>query len=343
MFERQRFTARIRVEDKKIAQIIIARLDGKNINKKFNYYQSLVKKGIGGFIIFGGKLKEVSRAIKRLQNYTEIPLFIASDLEQGLGQHVEGGTLFPPAMAIGQAINQKNRNDIALLRKSISIIAQETKAAGINTIFAPVLDVNTNIKNPVIGDRSFSHNPSRVAQLGTALICGLQENGIIACGKHFPGHGDTYRDSHTSLPTLPHTMARLETIELVPFIAAIEAGVRSIMTAHIIFDGIDHNMPATMSVPIIGKLLRQDLNYNGVVFTDDLNMSAISKKWTLSEACLNSLQAGCDICLICRDNARQKEAIEYVANAAASGKLPESLIKTAYRRISTKLFDFIEK
>ena len=294
---------------------------------------------VGGVILFRRNIESKKQLVSLIAQIKSMaagrPMLIAVDHEGGrVFRMPEPFTQFPPMASVTDPEAAYNIG---------KIMAQELKGVGFNINFAPVLDVNTNIKNPVIGDRSFSHNPSRVAQLGTALICGLQENGIIACGKHFPGHGDTYRDSHTSLPTLPHTMARLETIELVPFIAAIEAGVRSIMTAHIIFDGIDHNMPATMSVPIIGKLLRQDLNYNGVVFTDDLNMSAISKKWTLPEACLNSLQAGCDICLICRDNVRQKEAIEYVANAAASGKLPESLIKTAYRRISTKLFDFIEK
>ncbi|MDP3298270.1 MAG: glycoside hydrolase family 3 N-terminal domain-containing protein [Thermodesulfovibrionia bacterium] len=314
MFERQRFTARIRVEDKnnppippllkggegglsrkKIAQLIIARLDGKDIDKKFRYYQSLVKKGIGGFIIFGGKLKEVSRAIKRLQNYTEIPLFIASDLEQGLGQHVEGGTLFPPAMAIGQAINQKNKNDISLLRKSISIIAREAKAAGINTIFSPVLDVNTNPKNPIICTRAFSDSPGKVAWFGSEFIKGFQKHGIIACAKHFPGHGDTIKDSHKELPVVKADIKRLWNIELYPFSQAVKAGVKMIMIGHLKVPALDSKFPSTLSQKIMQGLLRERMRFKGLVITDAMNMHAI--KLGEEKACLMALNAGADIIL----------------------------------------------
>src|SRR3989338_10969437 len=295
MFERQRFTARIRVEDKKIAQIIIARLDGKNINKKFNYYQSLVKKGIGGFIIFGGKLKEVSNAIKKLQDGAEIPLFIASDLEQGLGQHIEGGTLFPPAMAIGQAINQKNRNDIALLRKSISIIAQETKTAGINTIFAPVLDVNTNPKNPIICTMAFSGSPKKVAWFGSEFIKGFQKHGIIACAKHFPGHGDTIKDSHKELPVVKADIKRLRNIELYPFSQAVKAGVKMIMLGHLKVPALDSKFPSSLSQKTVHGLLRERMRFKGLVITDAMNMHAI--RYGEEKACLMALNAGADIIL----------------------------------------------
>ena len=280
---------------KKIAQLIIARLDGKDINKKFNYYQSLVKKGIGGFIIFGGKLKEVSTAIKKLQDSAEIPLFIASDLEQGLGQHIEGGTLFPPAMAIGQAINPKNRNDIALLRKSISIIAQEARACGINTIFAPVLDVNTNPKNPIICTRAFSDNPQKVAWFGNEFIKGFQKHGIIACAKHFPGHGDTIKDSHKELPAVKADIKRLRDIELYPFSQAVKAGIKMIMLGHLKVPALDSKFPSSLSQKTVHGLLRERMRFKGLVITDAMNMHAI--RYVEEKACLMALNAGANIIL----------------------------------------------
>ena len=280
---------------KKIAQLIIARLDGKDINKKFRYYQSLVKKGIGGCIIFGGKLKEVCAAIKKLQDSAEIPLFIASDLEQGLGQHIEGGTLFPPAMSIGQAINPKNRNDIALLRKSISIIAQETKAAGINTIFAPVLDVNTNPKNPIICTRAFSDNPQKVAWFGNEFIKGFQKHGIIACAKHFPGHGDTIKDSHKELPVVKADIKRLRNIELYPFSQAVKAGIKMIMLGHLKVPALDSKFPSSLSQKTVHGLLRERMRFKGLVITDAMNMHAI--RYGEEKACLMALNAGANIIL----------------------------------------------
>jgi beta-glucosidase-like glycosyl hydrolase len=152
-------------EERRIAQLIIARLDGRDINKRFRYYRSIVKRGIGGFIIFGGKLKEVRDGIRKLQGETETPLFISSDLEQGLGQHIDGGTLFPPAVAIAKAVGHGKKEDVELLRRAIDIIALEAGTAGINVIFAPVVDVNTNPANPVISSRAFSDNPKRVLSI----------------------------------------------------------------------------------------------------------------------------------------------------------------------------------
>ncbi len=280
---------------KKIAQLIIARLDGKDINKKYKCYQSLVKKGIGGFIIFDGKLKEIHRGIKRLQDNAEIPLFFASDLEQGLGQHIESGTLFPPAMAIGQAINPKNKKDVSLLRKTISIIAQEAKAAGINIIFSPVLDVNTNPKNPIICTRAFSDNPKKVAWFGNEFIRGLQRHRIIACAKHFPGHGDTIKDSHKELPVIKADIKRLQDIELYPFSHAIKAGVKMIMVGHLKVPVLDSKFPSTLSQEIIQGLLREKMQFKGLVITDAMNMHAI--RLGEGKACLMALNAGADIIL----------------------------------------------
>ncbi len=284
---------------KKIAQLIIARLDGNDVNKKFKYYESLVKKGIGGFIVFGGRLKEVSRAIKRLQLLAEIPLFIASDLEQGLGQQIEGGTLFPPAMALGQAIDPKSRNDIKLLKQSISIIAQEAKATGVNVIFSPVLDVNTSPENPIICTRAFSDNPEKVSWFGREFVKGFQKQGLVACAKHFPGHGDTTRDSHRELPVVEADMDRLGSVELYPFAQTIKAGVKMIMTGHLKVPALDSKLPSSLSQKVVRGLLQEKMKFYGLVITDAMNMHAVRGKNRKSEAdaCLLALNAGADILL----------------------------------------------
>jgi beta-glucosidase-like glycosyl hydrolase len=310
---------------KKIAQLIIARLDSKDINKKFKYYQSLVKNGVAGFIVFGGRLKEVSKAIKRLQNIAEIPLFIASDLEQGLGQQIKGGTLFPPAMAIAQAINPKSKHDIRLLRKTINIIAQETKAAGINVIFSPVLDVNTNHRNPIICTRAFSDNPREVAWFGKEFIKGFQRHGLLACAKHFPGHGDTSVDSHRELPVVKADLKRLYDVELYPFTQAIKAGVKMIMIGHLKVPVIDQKFPSSLSPKIIQGLLREKMRFKGLVITDAMNMKAI--KFREEEACLRGIKAGADIIL---HPSNPEKVIDYLAS---KWEEVEQRIEESYQRV----------
>ncbi len=284
---------------KKIAQLIIARLDGEDISKKFKRYKSLVKHGIGGFIIFGGRLKEVRDGIRQLQKSAEIPLFIASDLEQGLGQQIAGGTIFPPAMAIAKAVNRKNRDDVRLLRTSIDIIVEEARAAGINIIFSPVLDVNTNPQNPIICTRAFSDDPLEAAWFGKEFIKGFQKHGIIACAKHFPGHGDTTKDSHREMPTVKADIERLWNIELYPFSQAIRAKVKMIMVGHLNVPAVDPESPSSLSRKTIQGLLRKKMGFQGLVVTDAMNMHAVSgKRGELEdEACLKALKTGADILL----------------------------------------------
>lgn len=292
---------------------------------------------VGGVILYRRNIKSAGQLIDLIEEIKNVAednkLLIAVDHEGGrVFRMPPPFTQFVPMGKIGKLIEEGK--DIHTAYEIGKKMAEELKGVGINVNFAPVLDVNTDIKNPVIGDRSFSSSPKTVSKVGVELIKGLQENGIIACGKHFPGHGDTFLDSHFSLPSVPHTIGRLESLELIPFIAAITAGVKSLMTAHVIYEGIDRELPATLSPILINKLLRKELGYDGVVFTDDLNMHAISKKWSVNEACVMSLKAGCDICLISRDNKIQKEALEYTINAATSGRLQESIIDMAYRRVS---------
>lgn len=302
----------------KIAQLVIARLDGKDLKRRFSYYESLVRRGIGGFILFGGKKKEIKYAMRALQKKARIPLFIGSDLEQGLGQHIDGGTLFPPALALTRAVNRDRRKDILLLRRAIHVIAGEARAVGINIIFSPVLDVNTNPENPIICTRAFGDDPQGVAWFGREFIRGFQREGVIACGKHFPGHGDTTSDSHRELPVVTGDIRRLKKTELYPFQQAILGGVKMIMVGHLKVPALDAQFPSSLSQKTIQGLLRGKMKFKGLVITDAMNMHAVSqynsipdrkKQRSEEKACLQALQAGADILLHPEDPER---VIEYL-------------------------------
>ena len=196
-----------------------------------------------------------------------------------------------------------------------------------------MLDVDSNPANPVIGDRAFSEDPNVVARLGAAFIDGLQGEGVAACGKHFPGHGDTTVDSHLALPRLEHDRARLAAIELVPFRAAIRADVAAIMTAHILFTALDAEHPATLSEAVLGPLLRDELGYRGVVVSDDLEMRAVADHYGIEEAAVRAVRAGCDQLLICRHPELLARAHEALVKAVESGALPRARLMEAAERV----------
>ncbi|GAB4410636.1 MAG: glycoside hydrolase family 3 N-terminal domain-containing protein [Thermodesulfovibrionales bacterium] len=276
---------------------IIPRLDGEEIEDRFDYYLRLVKNGVAGFIIFGGELETVRHVLKRLQYAAGHPLIIASDLEQGLGQQIRGGTIFPPAMAIASAINSLGPDvRSSELRNVYRAIAVEARYAGINAILAPVVDINTNPENPIIATRAFGEDPETVSFFGCEMIRVLQENRIIACGKHFPGHGDTEVDSHIGLPLIRKDLSSLENLELVPFKRAIDAGVGMIMLGHLSVPAIDPSgIPVSLSDKAV-SYLRKRLGFKGMVLTDAMNMGAIGE-YAENEASLMALRAGADIIL----------------------------------------------
>jgi beta-N-acetylhexosaminidase len=213
------------------------------------------------------------------------------------------------------------------------MVGRELRAVGIDLDFAPVLDVDTNPQNPVIGRRSLSADPERVAALGVAFAAGLGDAGVAACGKHFPGHGDTHTDSHLALPRLPHAMERLERVELVPFAAAARAGVPAIMTAHVVFEALDPDQPATMSAAVVGGLLRDRLGYSGVVFSDDLEMKAIADHFSIEEVMIAGLRAGVDAFLVCHSPDLAHRAIDAIVSGVERGVLPEARVKQAHDRL----------
>ncbi|TAN38774.1 MAG: hypothetical protein EPN25_13105 [Nitrospirae bacterium] len=282
-------------------QFIIPRLNGEDIKRDLRKHLSLVRKGIAGFIIFGGRLREVRRLLKHLQEEARLPLIIASDLERGLGQQLRGGTLFPPAMALARAVRPDpskalSQRKLRLLRQAFAAVAGEARYAGINTVLAPVLDINTNPDNPIIGVRAFGEDSDTAGFFGTEMISTLQGNGIAACGKHFPGHGDTQIDSHISLPSIDRSLRSLSRQELVPFRQAMAAGVQMLMLGHLKVPALDPSgLPVSISSPAVAYI-RKSMKYRGILITDAMNMGGLSR-YSEERACSMALQAGVDLLL----------------------------------------------
>lgn len=276
---------------------LIPRLNGDEIEDRFDYYSTLVRKGVAGFIVFGGEIESLRDGLRRLKEIAENPLIIASDLEMGLGQQVRGGTLYPPAMAVAKAFGRMEDEERGnYLKRLYSSIANEALFVGINTILAPVLDINSNPENPIIATRSFGEDPEMVSYYGNSMIKIYKEMGIISCGKHFPGHGDTDRDSHQELPVINKVLSELEGFELIPFRRAISSGVDMIMLGHLSVPCLDPSgKPATISSEIV-KYLRNKMTFKGLIITDAMNMGGISG-YSEEEASCMALMAGVDLIL----------------------------------------------
>jgi beta-N-acetylhexosaminidase len=292
---------------------------------------------IGGIIYFRRNiesLQQVSDLSNELQLLSankrpDLPLIISTDQEGGMVNRLIGGTHFPGNMVIGATKKS------SLAERAGKAIAGELKAVGINMDFAPVLDVSNNPLNLVIGTRSFGGDPFLVADLGVAFIKGMQEEGIIACAKHFPGHGDTSVDSHLDLPVIECRRERLEKVEIYPFKAAIKAGVDSIMTAHICVSALESRkgIPATLSYNILTNLLREELGYTGVIITDCLEMKAIDDNFGTVEGSIMAIEAGADIVLVSHSLDKQKAAINAVVKAVKEGRITGERINQSLLRI----------
>lgn len=325
--------------EEKIGQLFQVGFVGTKVTPEI---ETLIKDyHVGGVIYFRRNLQSLeqvtalSNQLQRIAFEKErgIPLIISADQEGGIVTRLSGGTHFPGNMALGAT------GDIDLAMTTGGAVAKELSGVGINMNLAPVLDVNNNPDNPIIGVRSFGEDPEKVAQLGKAFIQGMQKQGVIACGKHFPGHGDTDTDSHLDLPIIKHEQKRLEKIEFHPFKVAIKAGVDSLMTAHVYFPAIESNdgIPATLSHAVLSKLLREELGYQGLIITDCMEMDAIVNSFGTVQGSLMTLQAGTDMVLISHTLQKQKEAIELVINAVKRGQIPEERIEqSVYRILSLK-------
>ena len=293
---------------------------------------------IGGVILSVGTPADAAVKLNNLQSRSRVPLLVAADLETGAGFRFRGAvyspnnivlggaTEFPPLMALGATGSSE------LAYRMGRVTALEARAVGIHVPFAPVLDVNSNPDNPIINVRSLGEDPERVAELGTALIRGIQENGAVATAKHFPGHGDTETDSHLELPVIRSARPRLESIELLPFRRAVEAGIGGVMTAHIAVESLtgDASTPATLAPRVMTDLLRGDMGFDGLLFTDALDMSAIERGYPRGEAAVRAIEAGADVLLMPPD---VRAASDAVVAAVSSGRISEARIDASVRRI----------
>ena len=287
---------------------------------------------LGGVIYFARNIvsprqtAELSREVAGLAR--DWPFWISVDQEGGRVARLKAPfTEWPPARTLGRS------GDEALARRFAGALAAELRAVGITLDYAPVLDIHTNPRNPVIGDRALADDAEHVARLGAAIVDTLQAGGVAACGKHFPGHGDTSVDSHDALPVVEHGPDRLAAIEYVPFRRAVEAGVATMMTAHVLVPSIDADRPASFSRRLVTDTLKHDLGFDGVVISDDLGMKAVSATTPLPEATVEALRAGCDAVLMCLSTAdEQAEALEAVIHAVEQGELSVARLDDAMRR-----------
>ncbi|MCX8070760.1 MAG: hypothetical protein N2738_09680, partial [Thermodesulfovibrionales bacterium] len=314
-------------KEKIFYQFIIARLDGDRINDNdyAQYIISLVKKGLGGVIVFGGNLHPVKGFIKKLQELSELPLWVSADAERGLGQQLTGATTFAGNMATASAIDLNKPEDLELLKSALRALADELIYTGINMPLVPTLDVNSNPDNPIICTRAFSDDSKTVANFGNIYINVLQSKGLVACCKHFPGHGDTDIDSHMALPVINKDLSDLQS-DLFPFHEAIKAGVKSLMLGHLVVKAFD-NIPASLSSKVIKGLLRQQWGYEGLLLTDALNMDALKDFGNVEATCIN---AGIDILL------HPNNPLQSVANlkqALKNNLLSEETLYNAYLKL----------
>lgn len=318
----------------KIGQMVMAGFDGREPTEAV---RALIRdRKLGGVIYFrrnAGTAEEVARLSAALRELaaeaTKAPLWIAVDQEGGMVARLDRGvTVMPGQMALGAARSAK------WARKAARASGAQLARLGINLNFAPSLDVNNNPANPVIGVRSFGERPELAAELGVAAIRGYREAGVVACAKHFPGHGDTVADSHRELPAVPHDRKRLEAVELLPFRLAVAAGAEAIMTAHVRFPALEPDgLPATLSPRILRGLLREEWGFDGVVFTDCLEMKAISGTVGVARGAVMAVKAGADVVLVSHTPKLQKAALDALYDAVVDGEIPEERIDESVRRI----------
>lgn len=347
--------------DEKVGQLICIGLNATFLNEDSDAYRELKRQveqnHIGGMILFRGPVYESVILTNRMQQLSKYPLIISADLEAGAGMRFDDTVNFPWNMAVGATGNPE------YARRQGEITAREARALGVQQIYAPVVDVNNNAANPVINVRSYGEDPQAVARFGAAFAEGAQSAGVIATAKHFPGHGDTATDSHRGLPEIDLPRARLNAVELVPFRAAIDSGIGSVMIAHIGLPQIDPTsvkplprdkkmgpidtdeaseiiaesaaIPATVS-PVVGKMLKNDLNFRGLVVTDALSMSGLTIYFNQDEAAVRAIEAGADMLLKPAD---PDAAFKGVIAAVKSGRLTEGRIEESTRKILAAKFD----
>lgn len=322
--------------EEKIGQMILAGVQGTTLDDQAK--QMITNQKVGGIIFYANNVSTLEGTAKFVQSIKEanqsnpVPIFMSVDQEGGkVSRMPETVESIPSSRKVGET------KDSALAETMGELLARQVQLAGFNVDFAPVLDVNSNPKNPVIGDRSFGSSAELVSRMGIAEMKGLRNEGIIPVVKHFPGHGDTSVDSHLDLPVVNKTEKQLAELEWIPFQAAVKEQVEAVMVAHILFPKLDPDHPASLSDVIIGEHLRGKFNYDGVVITDDLSMGAIAKNYKLDQAALATVKAGSDILLVAHSYESAKTIFDTLISAVKSGKITESRIdESVYRILALK-------
>jgi beta-glucosidase len=323
---------------RRVARLLVVRASGHPSDLQRRYprwehdnasLQRLLAEGVGGVILLGGSAAELRLRTQQLQTWSQIPLLLCADVEEGVGQRFEGASQLVPPLALAALHGRDPAAAVALAERYGRCTGREARALGLNWVLAPVCDVNNNPANPVINVRAWGEDPASAGALASAFLRGAQAEGVLCCAKHFPGHGDTDLDSHLDLPRLNHSRERLEAVELPPFREAIAAGVASLMTAHLLLPALDGERPATLSPAVLTTLLRRDLGFSGLVVTDALVMEAISGRYGAGEAAVLSLEAGADLVLMPAD---ADAAIEAILAAIGSGRLSLERIETSLER-----------
>jgi beta-N-acetylhexosaminidase len=318
---------------RRIGRLLIAGFQGETIPVEL---RTLAREfGLGGVILLGknNNIAEPEQVAELCHDAaglcSDLPVWVSVDQEGGRVARLKAPfTEWPPMAALGRS------GDVRLAERFARALAAELRAVGITLDYAPVLDVYTNPKNKVIGDRALSEEAAEVARLGTVIIRALQAERVAACGKHFPGHGDTVADSHFELPLVDQAPERLRELELVPFKAAIAARVATIMTAHVLVPALDERRPATLSRAVVSGLLREELGFEGLILSDDLEMKAIANTYSVPSAAVLAVEAGCDGVLICQsgDQGLQVEALEALIHAVEENRLPLGTVDDALLR-----------
>ena len=326
--------------EEQVAQMVVVRASGYLFDHQIQYpaweppanqlQYWLQELGVGGVILMGGSAGELALRSQQLQDWAKIPLLIAADIEEGVGQRFAGATWFPPPMSIGTVAFEDPKRAQLYAQKMGAITAQEALAIGINWLLAPVVDVNNNPLNPVINVRAFGETPETVGYLASAFIRGAKRYPVLTTAKHFPGHGDTATDSHIDLPLLPHSPSRLATVELPPFKEAILSGVDAVMSAHLLIPAWDSQHPTTLSHAILTQLLRCSLEFEGLIVTDALVMGAIANRYGANEAPVMAVEAGADILLM---PVEPESAIQAVCDAVKVGRILPERIRASVERI----------
>lgn len=322
--------------EEKVGQLVMVGVDGYEINA--NAQQLIENYHVGGFVLLkknvrdSGQMLNLINTLKETNGVNKIPLFLALDEEGGrISRMPAEFKKMPSSQQVGA------QNSGALGKKMGEILGREVKGFGMNVNFAPVLDIFSNPKNKVIGDRAFGSNPELVSKVGIQTMRGIQEQGIISVVKHFPGHRDTSVDSHVGLPRVDYDLERLRNFELRPFAEAIANDVDAIMLAHILLPKLDPDYPASFSEVLIRDILRKEMDYNGVVITDDMTMGAIVENYNIGEAAVKSILAGSDIVLVCHDFAKEEAVLKEILHAAQTGKIPADRIdESVYRVLKLK-------